>query len=103
MKHLIQEIKDLLQRPRLLMQYVILNFFLISVGVAAVVYTKKEMVLEHQRMQSEQILDVSRKLDGVDLPKNLENDVDHLEQNAESTLKETDDSDNPKTSASSTK
>ena len=62
MKHLIQEIKDLLQRPRLLIQYLILNFFLISVGIAAVVYTKKVVILEHSRVQSEQILNVSRNL-----------------------------------------
>lgn len=103
MKHLIQEIKDLFQRPRLLIQYLILNFFLISVGVAAVVYTKKEMILEHSRVQSEQILNVSRKLDGVDLPRNVEKDINHLQQNAEQTLKEDDQSELPKTPASSAK
>ena len=103
MKHLIQEIRDLFQRPRLLIQYLILNFFLISVGVAAVVYTKKEMILEHSRVQSEQILNVSRKLDGVDLPRNVEKDINHLQQNAEQTLKEDDQSELPKTPASSAK
>ena len=103
MKHLIQEIKDLLQRPRLLIQYLILNFFLISVGVAAVVYTKKGVILEHSRVQSEQILNVSRKLDGVDLPHNVEKDINHLQQNAEQTLKEDNRSELPKTPASSAK
>ena len=103
MKHLIQEIKDLFQRPRLLVQYLILNFFLISVGVVAVVYTKKVMILEHSRVQSEQILNVSRKLDGVDLPRNVEKDINHLQQNAEQTLKEDDQSELPKTPASSAK
>lgn len=103
MKHLIQEIKDLLQRPRLLIQYLILNFFLISVGVAAVVYTKKGVILEHSRVQSEQILNVSRKLDGVDLPRNVEKDINHLQQNAEQTLKQDDQSELPKTQASSAK
>lgn len=103
MKHLIQEIKDLFQRPRLLIQYLILNFFLISVGVAAVVYTKKGVILEHSRVQSEQILNVSRKLDGVDLPRNVEKDINHLQQNAEQTLKEDDQSELPKTPASSAK
>lgn len=103
MKHLIQEIKDLFQRPRLLVQYLILNFFLISVGVAAVIYTKKGVILEHSRVQSEQILNVSRKLDGVDLPRNVEKDINHLQQNAEQTLKEDDQSELPKTPASSAK
>lgn len=103
MKHLIQEIRDLFQRPRLLIQYLILNFFLISVGLAVVVYTKKEMILEHSRVQSEQILNVSRKLDGVDLPRNVEKDINHLQQNAEQTLKEDDQSELPKTPASSAK
>lgn len=103
MKHLILEIKDLLQRPRLLIQYLILNFLLISVGVAAVVYTKKGVILEHSRVQSEQILNVSRKLDGVDLPNNVEKDINHLQQNAEQTLKQDNQSELPKTPASSAK
>lgn len=103
MKHLIREIKDLLQRPRLLIQYLILNFLLISVGAAAVVYTKKGVILEHSRVQSEQILNVSRELDGVDLPRNVQKDINHLQQNAEQTLKEDNQSELPKTPASSAK
>ena len=89
MKHLIQEIKDLIHRPRLLIQYLVLNFFLISVGVAAVVYTKKEIVLEHTRVQSEQILKTTGKLDAVPLPANVETSVNRLKQGAEKTLEET--------------
>lgn len=56
MKHLIKEIENLFNRPRLLVQYVVLNFFLISVGVAAVAYTRNELVVEQSKVQSEQTL-----------------------------------------------
>ena len=102
MKHLIQEIRELLQKPRLLLQYVILNFFLISLGVAAVVYTKKEMALEHARVQSEQIINTTEKLNGVDLPPSVERDVNRLQQGAETILRE-DTQTNPKAHGSSTK
>lgn len=103
MKHLIQEIKDLFQRPRLLIQYVVLNFFLISVGLAAVVYTKKELALEHSKIQSEQIINVGQQLRGVDLPPNVERNINQLQRNAEQTLTEVDQSENPKTEGSSSK
>lgn len=96
MKHLIQETKDLFQRPRLLIQYVVLNFFLISVGLAAVVYTKKELALEHSKTQSEQIINVGQQLRGVDLPPSVE-------RNAEQTLSGVNQSENPKTGGSSSK
>lgn len=89
MSHLIQEIKDLFHRPRLLIQYLVLNFFLISVGVASVMYTKKELVKEHTRVQSEQIIITAGKLDEVPLPKNVERSVNRLKAGAEKTLEET--------------
>lgn len=88
MNHLIQEIKDLFQRPRLLLQYVVLNFFLISVGLAAVMYIKKESILEHQRTQGELIMNVNRQLDGVDLPPKAERDLNILQKDAEKSLKD---------------
>ena len=88
MKHLIQEIKDLVQKPRLLLQYVVLNFFLISVGLAAVMYIKKEAILEHQRTQGELIINVNRQLDGVDLPPKAERQLDELEHDAQKSLKD---------------
>ena len=86
MKHLLQEIKDLFNRPRLLIQYVVLNFFLISVGLAAVVYTKKEWVVEVNRVQSEQILTTADKLEKVELPANVEKSVNKLKEGAKKSL-----------------
>lgn len=103
MKHLIQETKDLFQRPRLLIQYVVLNFFLISVGLAAVVYTKKELALEHSKTQSEQIINVGRQLRGVDLPPSVERNINQLQRNAEQTLSEVNQPESPKTGGSSSK
>ena len=97
-----QEIKELFKKPRLLIQYLILNFFLISVGVAAVVYSKKEILLEHTRVQSEQILNVGQALEGVDLPPKVEQKVDQLEQRAEQSLKG-DETEDPKAQSSSAK
>ena len=95
MKHLIQETKDLFQRPRLLIQYVVLNFFLISVGLAAVVYTKKELALEHSKTQSEQIINVGQP--------SVERNINQLQRNAEQTLSGVNQSENPKTGGSSSK
>lgn len=86
MNHLIQEIKELFKKPRLLIQYLILNFFLISVGIAAVVYSKKEILLEHTKVQSEQILNVTQGLEGIDLPPKVETKVNQLQKGAERTL-----------------
>lgn len=104
MKHLIQEIRDLFNNPRLLIQYVVLNFFLLSVGVAAVVYTKKEMALEQSRVQSQQILKTTGKLESVQLPENVEKSVTRLKEGAQQTLEETGPAtSDPKVQGSSTK
>jgi hypothetical protein len=83
MKDLIQEIKDHWPRPRLLVQYVVLNFFLLSVGGAAVVYIKNEALTTYQQKQNELIIEVSKDLDKVTLPARVEEKVDALELNAE--------------------
>lgn len=89
MKYLIKEIKDLFKRPRLLVQYAVLNFFLISVGVgvAAVTYTRNELVVEQSKVQSEKIISTTQSLENVHLPAHIKDDSLNLKQNAEQTLK----------------
>ena len=87
MKHLIKEIEDLFNRPRLLVQYAVLNFFLISVGVAAVTYTRNELVVEQSKVQSEKIISTTQSLENVHLPAHIKDDIINLKQNAEQTLK----------------
>lgn len=77
MDHLTHEIKGLLHNPRLLFQYAILNFFLISVGTAAVVYIKKEAVIEYQVKQGEQI---GRAVDGLSQSKTPDQSKDNLKE-----------------------
>lgn len=83
MNDLIQAIKDVLKRPRLVIQYCILNFFLLSVGLAAVVYIQKEALENYQQYQNQLILHVSKDLNKVDLPARTEDDVRKLQLNAE--------------------
>jgi uncharacterized membrane protein len=85
------------------MQYVVLNFFLVSVGVAAVVYVKKELAVQHTIKQSEQILKVGEKLEKVDLPPSVEKDVRKLQKNAEKTLEQGNSTSTPPENQSSKK
>lgn len=50
--HLAREMRDLMKNPKLLLQYLILNFFLLAVGLAAVVYIRKEAVIDYQKGQA---------------------------------------------------
>lgn len=78
MEHLIRDVTSVLKRPRLMLQYVILNFFLLSVGTAAVVYVKKETIIQYQQGKTEIILNAAKNLDHFDLPEPLESDVDRI-------------------------
>ena len=53
--------------------------------------------------QSEQIINVGRQLRGVDLPPSVERNINQLQRNAEQTLSEVNQPENPKTGGSSSK
>lgn len=78
MEHLIHDVRSVLKRPSLLLQYAVLNFFLLSVSTAAVVYIKKEAVIEYQQGKAEIILNAAKNLNHFDLPGPLNTDVDHI-------------------------
>lgn len=96
MNVLIQEIKKVFARPRLLVQYIVLNFFLVSVGGAAVVYIKKEALVSYQVQQNEMIVSLIKALDSVNLPVTVEQKVNNLEQSAEVKPGQTKDTEPPK-------